>query len=320
MSRTATDIAIRWKRRLPQHWRDSGVSRRVLPGVMDPAMTAANATHNTCLILLHERIAYPESALHWVRLPSLDSAEICVRAATEVCTIIGKFLEQRPAPYALTPQLGLCAYVSARSLLGKPFLSCHSKLSRLKLGTVHWQYYRTPLAQPFWLLLQNLDTMNDRWTAQKMSDQIQSTSLFSQFARRLRKMHADYNLDICVQIDKTEPLYQHIPATINLSARSWLSPSILATDHDQEHPRVSQDPTAIQSRKAVDAQDPDLETQANMMWGTIGVMPPTERSEEDSDLLAISQTLLSSEFTSMDRIVSFEEMMLGHTSEAWDFS
>jgi hypothetical protein len=237
-----------------------------------------------------------------------------------VCTIIGKFLEQRPAPYALTPQLGLCAYVSARSLLGKPILSCHLKRLGLKLGTVHWQYYRTPLAQPFWLLLQNLDTMNDRWTDQNISDQIQSTSLFSQFAGRLRKMHADYNLDLCVQIDKTEPLYQHIPATINLSARHWLSPSVLATDLDQEHPRISHGPTSIQSRNTVNPRDPDLETQVNMMWGTVGVVPPTECSEEDSDLLAISQTLLSSEFTSMDRIVSFEEMMLGNTSEAWDFS
>jgi hypothetical protein len=86
-------------------------------------MTAANATHNTCLILLHERIAYPDQNLHWVQLPSLDSAEICVRAATEVCTIITKFLEQRPASYALAPQLGLTAFVSARTLLSKSLLS-----------------------------------------------------------------------------------------------------------------------------------------------------------------------------------------------------
>jgi hypothetical protein len=86
---------------------------------MDPAMTAANATHNTCLVLLHERIAYPDPELHWVQLPSLDSAEICLLAATEVSLIIAKFLEQRPAPYALGPQLGLCAFISARNFLSQ---------------------------------------------------------------------------------------------------------------------------------------------------------------------------------------------------------
>jgi hypothetical protein len=89
---------------------------------MDPAMTAANATHNTCVVLLHERIAYPDPGLHWVQLPSLDSAEICLLAATEVSIILGKFLEQRPSPYPLAPQLGLCAFISARYLLS---LSLH---------------------------------------------------------------------------------------------------------------------------------------------------------------------------------------------------
>ena len=107
----------RWKTRLPQHWADSGVSRRILPGVMDPAMTAANATHNTCLILLHERIAYSDAKLNWVQLPSLFSADTCYSAAVEVCTIIRKTLSQRGAKYPGTPQLGLCAFVSARTLL-----------------------------------------------------------------------------------------------------------------------------------------------------------------------------------------------------------
>lgn len=95
------------------------MSRKVLPGIMDPAMTAANAIHNTCLVLLHERIAYPDPSLHWMRLPSIDSAEICIRAATEVCTILTRFIAQRKEPHAFSPQLGLCAFVSARNLLSK---------------------------------------------------------------------------------------------------------------------------------------------------------------------------------------------------------
>lgn len=94
---------------------------------MDPAMTAANAIHNTCLVLLHERIAYPDPNLHWVQLPSLDSAEICIRAATEVSTILTKFVAQRSEPHTFAPQLGLCVFVSARSFLGKtPTSPSHS--------------------------------------------------------------------------------------------------------------------------------------------------------------------------------------------------
>lgn len=101
------------------------MSRKVLPGVMDPAMTAANAIHNTCLVLLHERIAYPDPNLHWVQLPSLDSAEICIRAATEVSTILSKFVEQRSEPHAFSPQLGLCAFLSARSLLSEKIFTAN---------------------------------------------------------------------------------------------------------------------------------------------------------------------------------------------------
>jgi hypothetical protein len=115
----AANLRHSWKSRLPQHWIDSGVSRSMMPGVMDPAMTAANTTHNTCLILLHEKIAYPDADLSWLQLPSLCSADTCQSAAYEVCTTIRKFLEQRDEGYPLTPQLGLCAFVSARSLLSE---------------------------------------------------------------------------------------------------------------------------------------------------------------------------------------------------------
>jgi hypothetical protein len=82
-------------------------------------MAAANATHNTCLILLHSEIAYPDPKLHWIQLPSPCSAEICVNAAAEVCTILSKFVAQRTVQYPLSPQLGLCAFLSARGLLCK---------------------------------------------------------------------------------------------------------------------------------------------------------------------------------------------------------
>jgi hypothetical protein len=86
---------------------------------MDPVMTEANALHNTNVILLHERIAYPEPELRFVQLPSSQSATICRNAALEVCSIICRFLRQRRENFPLGPYFGICAFVSARNLLSK---------------------------------------------------------------------------------------------------------------------------------------------------------------------------------------------------------
>jgi hypothetical protein len=116
--------------RLPKQWVDSGMSRRVLPGVMDPAMVAANCTHNTGLIILHEQVAYPDPKLSWVQLPSQTSAEICQQAAVENCTILIKYLEQKGTKSPLTSQLGLCAFLSARNLLCESHhVHVHDRLS-----------------------------------------------------------------------------------------------------------------------------------------------------------------------------------------------
>lgn len=110
---------ISWKMYLPQQWKDSGVSRKVMPGVMDPSMTLANATHNTSVILLHERIAYPDAELLSLNLPSHFSAENCLNAAIETANITTKYLGGYPSARAVPPQMGICAFVSARTLLGK---------------------------------------------------------------------------------------------------------------------------------------------------------------------------------------------------------
>ena len=86
---------------------------------MDPVMTEANALYNTNVILLHERIAYPEPELQVVQLPSAESARICQNAAREVRAIVCKFLRQQKEDYPLGPYFGICAFVSARNLLSK---------------------------------------------------------------------------------------------------------------------------------------------------------------------------------------------------------
>ncbi|KAJ4300858.1 hypothetical protein N0V90_002946 [Kalmusia sp. IMI 367209] len=302
---------MRWKTRLPRQWADSGVSRRLMAGIMDPAMAAANATHNTCLILLHSEIAYPDTKLRWVQLPSLCSAEICVNAAVEVCIIVRKFIAQRNARYPLSPQLGLCAFVSARSLL------------------LQWRYYLTPIASEFWLLLQSLDDMARRWQPYTTSDEMRAGNLFSRFAERLRTIHARCELDPTFRIDRTEPLYQDTTNSGPQSSRHWIQPSELALHIEKMRSamNLAATPQTV-ARNTTSSQDIDahndgsqarISVQPGMTWDPMASMEP---SVDEDNLLAISQALMGPDFTGLDRIVSFDEMMLGGISETpmnWDF-
>ncbi|KEF53796.1 uncharacterized protein A1O9_10197 [Exophiala aquamarina CBS 119918] len=109
---------VHWKLFLPQQWKDSGVSRRAFPGVMDPNMTVAHTIHNASMILLHQRIAYPEPDLTSIKLPSSYSAETCQHAAIETANITRKYLETTSRSFPVSPQLAFSAFVSARLLLG----------------------------------------------------------------------------------------------------------------------------------------------------------------------------------------------------------
>lgn len=102
---------------LPQKWKDSGLSREDFPGLMDPNMTVANAIHNTSMILLHQRIGYPESEMMHITLPSFYSGEVCQAAAIETANIARKYLTSNNG-YPVSPQLGFAVFISARVLLG----------------------------------------------------------------------------------------------------------------------------------------------------------------------------------------------------------
>lgn len=104
---------------LPQKWKDSNISRQPALINMDPNLTLAHITHNTSMILLHQRIAYPEP--RWsniVKLPSFCSAETCQEAAVETTTITEKYLKYTPENSPATSQFAFCVFISARVLLG----------------------------------------------------------------------------------------------------------------------------------------------------------------------------------------------------------
>lgn len=113
---------------LPQRWRDSNISRQPALINMDPNLTLAHVTHNTSMILLHQRIAYPEPGrTEHVKLPSFCSAETCQIAAVETTTITKKYLKHTPGYSPVTNQFAFCVFISARVLLGELIAIFHSE-------------------------------------------------------------------------------------------------------------------------------------------------------------------------------------------------
>ena len=106
---------------LPQRWRDSNISRQPTLIRMDPNLTLAHVTHNTSMILLHQRIAYPDPS--WsgsFKLPSFCSAEACQVSAVETTTITQKYHKYTAEYSPVTTQYAFCVFISARVLLSKP--------------------------------------------------------------------------------------------------------------------------------------------------------------------------------------------------------
>jgi hypothetical protein len=107
-----------WKMFLPPKWKDPNVPREITTTALDPNMTLAHITHNTSMILLHQRIAYPERRLKSIKLPNFHSAETCQSAAIETTLSTVKYLTHAPPNMPLSPHFAFCVYVSARVLLG----------------------------------------------------------------------------------------------------------------------------------------------------------------------------------------------------------
>ncbi|KAH8736577.1 hypothetical protein BGZ61DRAFT_339662, partial [Ilyonectria robusta] len=280
---------VHWKMFLPQQWQDSGISRETMPGVMDPNMTAAHATHNTSMILLHQRIAYPGPELVALKLPTLCSAETCRGAAVETANITQKYLDHSPKDSLVSPQLALAAFVSARVLL------------------IHSRFYGTLLATEFWVLVENLKEMSRRWTNDSST---QRESLFGHFAVRLQKLHEHCQRNPNFQIDIS-----------GCTEETYLDPDCIPSRQDlQQHsPEFSDRVPRVNGQN-----DPNMETGAGK--SPASQLPnrhqPTMDGASDArewiqpltstggdELATISQILMDQRFMEMDRVISFDDMM-----------
>ncbi|CAK7237941.1 hypothetical protein SEUCBS140593_010214 [Sporothrix eucalyptigena] len=177
---------VHWKMFLPTKWKDPSVPPPETANFLDPNMSLAHVTHNTSMILLHQRIAYPDAHQYAlqrlkVRLPSDYSAETCQLAAIGTADITRGYLASAPTTMAVSPHFAFCAFVSAKLLL------------------VHSQYYKTQLDPRFDILLECIRQIAGRWQGNKGQT---SSTLAARFKRELvwlcRRCQEDSNIRISV--------------------------------------------------------------------------------------------------------------------------
>jgi len=159
-----------------------------------------------------------------------------------------------------------------------------------------------------------------------------SISIFSRLAERLRALHTKCVLDPSYVIDTRDPLYETTSTRREASRPHWFSPDMLATYIERNRaepetmtpfdgfskllPPVSDDLLSQAHDAVARGLDLTIDTPERLHWDIASNMEPSEGSITDSNLLAISESLTGQEFTSMDRILTMDDMPFMN----WDFS
>ncbi|KAF4941379.1 putative transcriptional regulatory protein [Colletotrichum fructicola] len=300
---------VHWKMFLPQKWKDSNISRQPALINMDPNLTLAHVTHNTSMILLHQRIAYPEA--RWsniVKLPSFCSAETCQIAAVETATITQKYLKYTPENSPATSQFAFCVFISARVLL------------------VHWRYYDADLVPEFWLLVEGLEEMAKRWVGPILREK-HALCLAGKYAAQLRDLHHKCETDSQFTVDVLgyssgisgqgcSPSAQTPGFSHHQGNALFSQPSKAAQPPSSSPLAPHQTSTTSQPRPPPifpTQQSPNQLRQGSMIGPMASPLNITGFTPRDSDapdeLSAISHMLMDQRFMEMDRIISFDDMM-----------
>lgn len=276
-------------------------------------MAVANTLHNSSMILLHQRIAYPRPELAVFQLPSFHSAETCQAAACENAIIVDQFLTTSPAGMVVSPYMAFSIYISARVLLGTS-QSCiiHTDAD---LETVHACYYGVPLPSDFWSMLDCLDRMDVRWKGQHTLSSDRTMSIFRHFASRLREIHIQAQR----QPDHHVGMYDDI-ADINGCDRQQdaadpfiRTPASFPARNETEHPQ-SKTAHPVYNTRVSEMQA--VAPTASEMLSMAAEKQPSQAVYGDSDeLAAISHLLTEPQYADLDRIVSFDDMMLAARPE-----
>jgi len=171
--------------------------------------------------------------------------------------------------------------------------------------------------------------MARRWEPDVSPNELRPTNLFHRFADRLRAIYERYELDPTYQIDRKEPIYENIGNEGRSCPRHWIPPSELAGHIELLSSGLNvagptwtlvqnTDPLAGLAGDTNDAQVTDA-AQPCMAWID---MDSNESILPEDNLMVISQALMGPSFTDLDRVVSFDEMMMSGISEEpinWEF-
>ncbi|KAF7546542.1 hypothetical protein G7046_g9271 [Stylonectria norvegica] len=299
---------VHWKMFLPAKWKDPNVPPEATTS-LDPNMSLAHINHNTSMILLHQRIGYPERKLKSIKLPNFYSAETCQSAAIETANIATKYLAHAPPNMPLSAHFPFCAYISARVLL------------------VHCRYYGVDLDPQFSILVDCLKEIDTRWRGfQKPSSTV---SLPAQFAAHLEDLYQRYlhdphfTISVVGPLDDGQPRPPHNSGNamhsstdprrrmqnVNESSRSFAP--VAPTTEFATPPHLGHSPASLPhgiplsapgvtssgENGAANWASPSNVSEARMSNGSKG---PDELSN-------IIRTLTDQRFMEMDRVISFDD-------------
>ncbi|KAF5678587.1 C6 transcription factor [Fusarium denticulatum] len=282
---------VHWKMLLPKKWK---VNIAQQSSRMDPNLTLAHVTHNASMILLHQPIAFPP--LDWTfrtRLPSICSLDTCQAAAIEIATITNHYLQIAEHTGPLSNQYSFCVYLAARVLL------------------LLWRCHATDaLSSEFWVLIQSLETMAERWAG---PHQLESKeNLASKYQAVLVDLHTRCVQDVSFNINPSAYTtevkhYRSLPEHLDAAPRLQGYQSV-------RHPaRENGDPSFTGNVSGntcyPDATPSFVNAQAGQRSGSVG----------SGDLGVISQMLLDAEFIDMDRVISFDDGIFGTEHESGCF-
>ncbi|KAF5230067.1 hypothetical protein FANTH_13997 [Fusarium anthophilum] len=282
---------VHWKMLLPKKWK---VNIAQQSSRMDPNLTLAHVTHNASMILLHQPIAFPP--LDWTfrtRLPSICSLDTCQGAAIEIATITNHYLQIAEHTGPLSNQYSFCVYLAARVLL--LLWRCHATDS---------------LSSEFWVLIQNLGTMAERWAGPHQLGPREN--LASKYQAVLVDLHtrcvqdASFNVNpsaYTTEVNHSRSLPEHFDAATRLQGHQSVG-----------HPAQGNGDLLSAGNVAANAYYPDatpnlVKAQAGQRSGSVG----------SGDLGVISQMLLDAEFIDMDRVISFDDGIFGNELESGCF-
>ncbi|KAF6803389.1 fungal specific transcription factor [Colletotrichum musicola] len=166
---------VHWKKFLPQRWKNPDDTHNpVTAAAMDPNMTLAHVAHNTSLIFLHQRVAYPSEEIKHLKLPSACSAETCFLSAVQTANISSKYLQQGIVTNAMAPLFSLCIFASAKILL------------------VHAKFCNEALPIEFRTLVEMLERISLTWQGNFPRADQSTENLPRSLASALRRFHEQF--------------------------------------------------------------------------------------------------------------------------------